>query len=80
MDVAQFLDPLRFTPHRKIVIPNLPETPEFSESQFARSDLFEHLHCDRKLPSFRLADEQVYVLRHDHITGNVASIPLPNSL
>jgi hypothetical protein len=80
MDIAQFLDLPRFTPHWKIGIADLPETPQAGRPQLVRCDLFEHLHSDRELAALRFTDEQVHMFGHHHVAGDVACVLLPESL
>jgi hypothetical protein len=68
-----------FTPNRKVVVPSLPETRR-AQFQLAGGDLFHHLNHYSESVAFGFADEQVYVLRHHHITRDVAAIPAADSL
>ena len=65
MNVAQLLDPLGLDPDIEIVISSLPERPTSPAPATAG------------LRPLRFGDQQMNVLRHHHISGNV---PLPLSL
>ena len=80
MDILQLFRALRFTPNRKIVIPSLPETGPARRLQLAGGDLLQHLNHDGKRVAFGLADEQMYVLGHYHLTCDVAAVPAADSL
>jgi hypothetical protein len=75
VDVAEFLHCLLSTPHRKLVIAGLPETRHPLRPQSAGGDLFEHLHHRRQFPALRLADQKVYMLRHNHVARDVVAVP-----
>jgi hypothetical protein len=79
--VAQLLNPLVFVPHVEVIVTSFPERAATDEPlELVRDVLLEHLNCDRQVGAFRLADQQVNVLRHDDIAGYVESIPLSYSL
>ena len=80
MDIPQLFHPFPFTPNRKIVVAGLPETRRPHQLQLAGGDLFQHLHHHGKRAAFRFADEQMYVLGHHHVTGDVAAVPAADSL
>ena len=80
MDVAQLLDAFRFAPYRKIVIADLPELRELFRAQLLRRDLLEHLYRHGQSRAFRFAEKQVHMLRHHHITRDVAAVPGADSL
>ena len=67
MDVSQLFDMLRLTPHIEIVIAFLPEVFGVA-NQSPRHTLLQRLDCVRKHPALRLADQQMDVIRHDHVT------------
>ena len=48
--------------------------------ELLRNVLLKHLNHDREPATLRLADQQVDMLRHDHVTRHVNSIPLPHAL
>jgi len=79
MDVPQLLHPFSFTPNRKIVIARLPETRRTNRLQIAGSDLLQHLNRDRKSLAFWFADEEMYMLGHDHVRCDVAAVPITYS-
>src|SRR5580704_15119651 len=79
MDVSQLLDALGFAPDIEIVVARLPERPALGLAQLPRNILLEHLQRQRELRSFRLGDEQVNMLRHNHVSGDVEPVPLPRT-
>ena len=79
MDVAQFLDAFCFRPDVEIVISREPEGTTLRLAELACNILLEHLQRERELSSFRFSDEQVNMLGHDYVRGNVKSVPLPHS-
>src|ERR1035437_2072549 len=80
VDVTQLLDPLGLTPNIKVVIARLPQQTALRRTQATRDVLLEDLQRDRKLGPFRFADQQMNVFGHDHVPGEVESIPLPRLL
>ena len=67
MNVAQLLDPLGLGPDIEIVISSLPERPTSPAPATAG------------LRPLRFGDQQMNVLRHHHISGDVEPVPLPRS-
>jgi len=45
-----------------------------------RHVLFEHLQRDRELGSFWFGDQQMDVLRHDHVSRDVEAVPVSRAL
>ncbi len=76
MNVAQLLDAFGFAPHIEVVITREPERPTLRLAQLPRDVLLEHLQRDREFRPLRLGHEKVNVFRHDHISGDVESVPL----
>ena len=76
MNIAQLLGLFGVAPHVEIVVAGLPERAAFGAAQSAGNVLLQHLQCDGKFGSLRLGEEQVDVLRHDHISGNIKAVPL----
>jgi len=60
----------------EIVIAGLPERAALRATQALGYVLLQHLQCDGKFGSLRLGQEQMNVLRHDHISGDVEAVPL----
>ena len=80
MDVAQLLDAFRFRPYGKIVIADLPKTRKMFRTQLLRRDLLEHLDRDRQFRAFWFTDQEVHVLGHHHIAGDIAAVPGADSV
>lgn len=80
MNIPQLLDAFRFGPHIEIIISSLPQRPSLRIAQLPRDILLEHLQRKRKLRAFRLGDQQVNMLRHDHIPSHLDPVPLSNPL
>ncbi len=80
MDIPQLLDPPSLAPDIEVVIPGQPERTALRFAQLAGNILFQHLESERKLSSRRLADQQMNVLGHHHVPGNVKTIPSPHLL
>ena len=80
MYITQLLDKFPLAPHTEIIISRLPERfHAVRDAKFPRDDLLQHLQAQRKRAPLRFADEQMHVLRHDHVTGNIKPIPLSHS-
>jgi hypothetical protein len=80
MQIPQLLDALAFAVHIEIVITPLPESITGRMLNLARHQLLQHLQGDGKSAPFGLADEEVNMLRHRHISDDHDSIPLPHVL
>jgi hypothetical protein len=80
MNVAQLLDPLGLGPDIEIVISSLPERPTLRLPQLAGNILLQHLQRERELRPLRFGDQQMNVLRHNHISGDVEPVPQPRTL
>jgi len=79
--VAQLLNPFVFVPHVDVIVTSFPERAATGElPELVRNVLLEHLNRDRRAGAFRLADEQVNVLRHDDIPGHVEFVPYSHPL
>src|SRR5579862_3003652 len=76
MNITQLFGLLGVTPHIEIVVTGLPERAALRATQALGDILLQHLQCDGKFGSLRLSQEQMNVLRHDHISCNVKAIPL----
>ena len=79
MKISQLLNSLLFTPHRKIVVANLPKASEICRPESARGNLFEHLNRHREIAALWLGHQQMHMLRHDNVPRNKAAVPAPNS-
>jgi hypothetical protein len=81
VQVAQLLDQLALTPHIEVIIALLPERAASGKRpQLTPHVLLEHLNRQRQLAPLGLADQQVHVLGHDHVSAHVEPVPLPNPL
>src|ERR1700733_14064884 len=58
-------------PHVEIIVAGLPERAALRATQAPGYVLLQHLQRDGKFGSLRLSQQQMNVLRHDHISGNV---------
>ena len=76
MNITELFGLLGVAPHVEIVIAGLPERATLWATQAPGYVLLQHLQCDGKFGSLRLSQQQMNVLRHDHISGNVKAIPL----
>src|SRR5579863_5122137 len=76
MNIAQLLGLFGVAPHVEIVIAGLPEWAALRAAQALGYVLLQHLQCDGKLGSLWLSQQQMNVLRHDHISGDVKAVPL----
>lgn len=77
MDVLQFLHVLGCAPHIEIVKAQLPELRSVMPDR-TRTALFQYLHCKRRRAEFGFIDQEMNVLRHDHITDDDKAIPVSN--
>jgi len=92
MDVSQLLHPLALAPHIEIIkamLPYMLRVPgkEFLLSPTAplgelpqyppRESLLNRLHDAGRIALLRFADQQVDVLRHDHVTYDNETVALP---
>jgi len=93
--VAQLLNPLLFTPYIEIVKPLLPDMLGRHAEQFllsghspfaqglqhaSRESLLHRLHHPRRIAFLRLADQQMNVLRHHHVSHHHKTVALADSL
>jgi hypothetical protein len=76
MNIAQLLGLFGVAPYVEIVIARLPEWAALRATKALGYVLLQHLQCHGKFGSLRLGQQQMNVLRHDHISGNVKAIPL----
>ncbi len=77
MDVTQLFRLLGVAPYVEIVIARLPQRTSLRLPQPPRHVLLQHLQRDRKFRSLRLGQQQMNMLRHDDISGNVETVPFP---
>src|SRR5271157_1448208 len=70
VNVAQLLDALALRPHVEIVIASLPEVCPVT-NQTAGNRLLDGLHGAGQRSVLRLADQQMHVLGHDHVTDEI---------
>ena len=75
MNVPQLLNALRLGPDVEVVVARQPKRSTFNFAQLPRNILLQHLQRNRELRSFRLGDQQMNVLGHDYISGDVEAIP-----
>ena len=81
MHVAQLLNPLLGRPDIEIVIPRLPKGESTGTgAQLLRHNLFQHLDGHCQTASLGFAHQQVDMFRHDHVTGDVESVPAAHAL
>jgi len=72
--VVQLLKALVFAPNVEIVIPRLPKVAGVARHQPARHRLFHRLNGRGKKAPFRLADQQVDMFGHDHVSVHEKSV------
>jgi len=78
VDVSQFLDKLLLRPNVEVVIPRLPKV--FAPlDQPSRNRLLQSLYRHSERASFRLANQQMNMLRHDDISADIKTVALTNS-
>src|SRR5271157_3211799 len=70
VNVAKLLDALALRPHVEIVIASLPEVCQVT-NQTAGNRLLDGLHGAGQRSVLRLADQQMHVLGHDHVTDEI---------
>ena len=68
--VLEFLDCLVMVPDIEIIIPSLPEVGLSLQLQLPRGLLLQHLQGHGQLFDRRLADQQMHMLGHEHISRN----------
>jgi hypothetical protein len=78
MHVLQFLDRLIVIPNIEVVIPPLPELYVSKPLEPSRNLLLQDLQRQRKRYRPRLANKQMHMLRHDHISGYNETMSLPD--
>lgn len=76
MNITQLFGLPGVAPHVEIVVAGLPERAALRATQALGYVLLQHLQCDGKFGSLGLSQEQMDVLRHDHISGNIKAVPL----
>ena len=77
--VAQLLKGLLRISHIKVVISSLPKLLLIWRLQCLRRSLFQHLQSGRQRRVLWFSDEQMYMLRHQHVTCNDKLVVTSNS-
>ncbi len=79
MNVAQLLHKLRVISNVEIVVPLLPEMLRIA-NQTPRYSLLQRLQRIGQRIFFGFAEQEVNMLRHDHVTVNLKSEAAPHPL
>jgi len=79
VNVTELFNELFVIAYIEIVISLVPEVPGFAD-QATRDPLFQRLDGYCKRLTLRFAEEQVYVLRHDHIRIDANFVATANPL
>jgi len=79
VNIAQLLHKLRIISNVEIVVPLLPEMLGIA-NQAPRYSLLQRLQLIGQRISFRFAEQQVDMLRHDYVPVNVESVTAAHSL
>jgi len=89
MDVAELFNPFAFSPDIKVIKSRLPELaghgPQLGLARVVsqkppREAQLQRLHQGREVCPLRLAQQQVDVLRHDHISDYDQPVAAANAL
>ena len=78
MHIFQLLDCLVVVPHIEVVVSPLPETFISRPLKSSRCLLFQNLNHHRKASFRRLTDQQMNVLRHEHISSHNKPVAQPH--
>ena len=81
VEVAEFFHAFRFAPDVEVVVTFLPEVTFYRIfPQLSGGVLFQHLQGDGEVAAFGFAEEQVEVLGHNDVAGDVEAVPLADFL